>query len=172
MANSNRTACATTARTASQTVHRGPVGPAMRARLVRRDAVIAMGEPCRQACVRERTAPPDRREASGLVRVLAVERLGPAALGRAGGRVLDRLPVVAVVVGLALGGAGVARDRVGAVVLAGGRDAVALRGRGGLGRGGGLGERDRPGERAGDGQETGLVHLTILTFSFPETHSG
>src|SRR5690349_2493060 len=103
-------------------------------------------------------APPRSALSGLLVRVLAAERLGLAALGRAGADVLHRLPVVAVVAGLALAGAGVAGGLVGAVVLAGGRDAVALDARGGLGRGGGLGHRDRAGERAGDGQQGGLVH--------------
>src|SRR3954454_24726701 len=80
-----------------------------------------------------------------LVRVLAAERLGLAALGRAGGRVLHRLPVVAVVGGLALPGAGVAGRLVGTVVLAGGRDAVALDAGGRLGRCRGLGDGHRPG---------------------------
>src|SRR5690242_6975540 len=103
--------------------------------------------------------PPPRSAPSGLlVRVLAAERLGLAALGRAGADVLHRLPVVAVVAGLALAGAGVAGRLVGAVVLAGGRDAVALDAGGRLGRCCGLGRRDGAGERAGDGHESGLVH--------------
>src|SRR4051794_17220299 len=58
-------------------------------------------------------------------RVPARERPEPAALGRAGGRVLHRLPVAAVIVEPALAGARVARDVAAAVVLAGGGDAVA-----------------------------------------------
>src|SRR3954469_9175688 len=88
-----------------------------------------------------------------LVRVLAAEGLGLAALGRAGAGVLHRPPVVAVVTGLALAGEGVAGRLVGAVVLAGGRNAVTLDAGGRLGRCRGLGDGHRPGERAGDGQQ-------------------
>src|SRR4051812_40186536 len=96
---------------------------------------------------------------SGLLgRVPARERPEPAALGRAGGRVLHRLPVAAVIVEPALAGARVARDVAAAVVLAGGGDAVAPDPAGRQSVRPRLGGHDGPGERACHPEQPGPVH--------------
>ena len=78
--------------------------------------------------------------------------------------VLDRLEVHAVIIDGALAGTGVPGGLIGAVVLAGLGDAVALHVSCGLGGGDGLGHRDGAGKGARGGKQSCLVHREVLTF--------